>query len=576
MCDVVFITPNVTGKASGESIGTLQLATILEEKGVSCDILQYFRIGDMREFDTFLENCIRLIEEKNPKIVSLYTRCDVYHIQLRIAQLVKEKWPHVYVLCGGPQSDISAEETIRRIPWVDYVCCGEGENTIYPLVSSLLRGKPDLSVDGLVYRQGDQVIKNPRPAMIQDLDQLPILDYSLCQFQDEETEKKKRFPVDVGRGCPFGCTFCSTKTFWGRNFRLKSPKRIVQEIELLHKQYGKTRFSFSHDMFTFNRKKVKEVCALLKELDFPVEWGCSARLDCIDRELIDVMVDAGMQGLFLGIETGSPRMQKLINKNLKLDRALDIIGYMVEKGLSVAASFIYGFPEETEEDLSQTIALIGQITQWRSVKVQVHLCTFLMGTELSERYRDEMTPVQTYSDITGEYAIRECADLIEAHPNLFLHMLEYKTEFRTKLRFFRDFINVWQSELRPFYQYVSKTYPRDRLINMYYDFVEANQEALEHLSEIPREQSVDYLIAHDKMPDRFSGDENYDIIQDLYRFCRIKNSDAVRNGENVTDMYCFDPSRIGKVPLQAHTRCLAVVNWCGGKRTIAVYPLDDQ
>lgn len=575
MCDIVFITPNVTRKASGECIGTLQLATILREKGVKCDILQYFRFGEVREFDAFLENCIRLIEEKNPKIVSLYTRCDVYHIQLRIAQLVKEKWPHIYILCGGPQSDISAEETIRRIPWVDYVCCGEGENTIYPLVSSLLRGEPDLSIDGLVYRQGDQVIKNPRPALVQDLDELPLLDYSLFPFRDEETEKHERFPVDVGRGCPFGCTFCSTKTFWGRKFRLKSPKRIVQEIEQLHKLYGRTRFGFAHDMFTFNRNKVKEVCALIKALDFPIEWGCSARMDCIDRELIDVMVDAGLRGMFVGIETGSPRMQKLINKNLKLDRVLDIMGYMVEKGLDVSASFIYGFPEETEEDLSQTLALIAKIMQLGSVKVQVHLCAFLMGTELSERYRDEMTPVQAYSDVTGELGVKECADLIEAHPNLFQHMLEYKTEFRTKLRFFRDFINVWHSELRPFYQYVSETYPQDRLVDMYYDFVEANIDALEHLSEIPRGQSVDYLVAHDKMPDRFAGDEYYDIIQDIYRFCRIKNSEAVRNGENVTDMFCIDPRQIGKVPLQAHTRCIAVVNWSDRKQTIMIYPLEN-
>lgn len=575
MCDIVFITPNMTSKASGECIGTLQLATILREKGVNCDILQYFRFGDVRQFDAFLENCIRMIEERNPKIVSLYTRCDVYHIQLRIAQLVKEKWPHIYILCGGPQSDISAEETVRRIPWVDFVCCGEGENTIYPLVSSLIRGEPDLSIDGLVYLQGDQVIKNPRPAMIQDLDELPFLDYSLFPFREDETVTTERFPVDVGRGCPFGCTFCSTKTFWGRKFRLKSPERIVQEIEQLHKQYGRTRFGFSHDMFTFNRNKVKEVCALLKALDFPVEWGCSARLDCIDRELIDVMVDAGLQGMFVGIETGSPRMQKLINKNLKLDRALDIIGYMVEKGLNVSTSFIYGFPEETEEDLSQTIALIGQIMQLRSVKVQVHLCAFLMGTELSERYRDEMTPVQAYSDVTGELAVKECADLIKAHPNLFVHMLEYKTEFRTKLRFFRDFINVWHSELHPFYQYISETYPKDRMVDMYYDFVEANREALEHLSEIPREQSVDYLVAHDKMPDKFAGDENYDIIQDLYRFCRMEKSEAVRNGENVTDMFGFDPRQIGKASLQAYTRCVAVVNWFDGKRTTTIYPIEN-
>lgn len=575
MCDVLFITPNMSGEMAGEVVGPLILSTILSEKKISCEILQFCRIGNVAQFDVFLDNALKILKEKKPKIISFYTRCDTYHIDIRLAQLIKEHLPGTYVVFGGPQSDITAEETIAQLPWVDFVCCGEGENTAYPLFSSLLKGEPDLSVDGLVYRRDGQVIKNPRPELIEDLDTIPVIDYSYFFYnEDDETARERGFPIDVGRGCPFGCTYCSTKTFWGRVFRLKSPQRICEEIRDIHNRFGMSRFVFSHDMFTVNRNKVIETCRLIRELDFPVRWSCSARLDCIDRELIDIMVDSGMVGIYIGIETGSPRMQKLINKNLKLDYALDIIGYMAEKGLSITASFIYGFPEETEEDLSETIAMMGQIMKLNSVKVQAHLCTFLMGTELSERYREEMTPVETYSDITGEFAIDECADLIEAYPNLFIHMLEYKTEFRTKLRFFKEFITTWYS-MRPLYQYLSETYPRNRLVDMYYDFVEMNLKVLEQLDEIPRESRSDWLVCQDRMYERLAQNENYDIIQDLCRYYRTRNSEAVRNGENVSDIFCFDPGQIGKVPLQAYTRCIAMVNWQDRKRYTTVYPLSE-
>ena len=170
MSDVIFITPNMTADTRAESIGTLQLATILMQAGISCEILQYFRIGDVTRFSDFLDNAVRLIEEKKPKILSFYSRCDTYYISLRIAEYVKAKRKDICIVFGGPQSDITAEATLRQIPWVDYICCGEGETTVVPLFSSVLQGEPDLTTPGLVYRLDGEIVKNPRPVLIEDLD----------------------------------------------------------------------------------------------------------------------------------------------------------------------------------------------------------------------------------------------------------------------------------------------------------------------------------------------------------------------------------------------------------------------
>ncbi|MBQ8768945.1 MAG: B12-binding domain-containing radical SAM protein, partial [Oscillospiraceae bacterium] len=450
-------------------------------------------------------------------------------------------------------------------------CCGEGETTIVPFFSSLLRGAPDTTVDGLVYRENGAVKTNPRPALLKDLDSLPAVDYSfLHHLETPESAKKAKFPIDVGRGCPFGCTYCSTNAFWGRKFRLKSPERIVEEIKQLHKQFGVTSFSLSHDMFTLNRESVIKTCRLLQGLDFPITWSCSARLDCIDPELIDIMTASGMEGIYIGIETGSKRMQKLINKNLDLSNALPLISYLTQKGCKIIASFIFGFPEETEEDLCQTMRLIADLLKMRKVAIQTHLCTFLAGTELSRRHLSEMTKAEQYSDITGDSFLPECSDLIDAHPELFPHLLEYKTPLRTKLRFFPIFFQTW-AYLQPVYQYLSEKYPEDRLIDMYYDFVAANEAVLDDIQALPYDQRPIRMAQVDLFPKKFQGDACYDIIRDFCRYRIAETNAKTGDGAETCEVYCFSPKDIrDKASLQEYTRCIAVVRRKDGKTTISV------
>lgn len=570
MNDVLFITPNDRSALEYESVGTLQLATILKNNGVRCRVVPFWSIGSLERFAEFLDSAVTLVGEEQPKIVSFYTRCDTYHIVLRMAQRIKQQFPNIYIVCGGPQSDITAEDTIRQIPWVDFVCCGEGETTIYPFFTSLLQESPDLSIAGLVYRCADTVCKNPRPEYIADLDSLDAIDYSLTEF-GKQTEDP--FPIDVGRGCPFACTFCSTKTFWGRKYRLKSPKRIVEEIQSIHDKFGKTQFKFAHDMFTMNRSKVIETCELIQKLDFPVEWSCSARTDCIDKELLDVMADAGMKSIYFGIESGSARMQMLINKKLKLDSAVELMEHLDNRNVEYVASFIFGFPEETEEDLSQTMAMIGKILSLKKSRVQTHLCTFMGGTELSQIYQSQMTPVETYSNITGSFAIEECKDLIEAYPELFQHMREYKTELRSKLRYFPVFFQYWK-RVQPVFQYISEKYPENRLIEMYYDFVEANLAILKQLEEEPELRRSWLLLGRDKFVARFSQDENYELMTDICRWITMVTG-ARTSQENMTDVFCFDPASLKKrIPLQAYPKCITYARWDNGKITTQVYPMD--
>ncbi len=561
MCDVLFITPNVSKSFKNDFLGTMQLCTILNNNGLTSKILPFGQIGNVFQFEDFKNQAITKIDAYKPKIISMYTRCDTFHISLKLAELIKAKWNNIYIVFGGPQSDTTAYDVIKNIPFVDFVCCGEGENTIYPFFHSLLCDKPNLNVPGLVYRQNDQVIQNPRPALVEDLDSLPMIDYLGTYLLDYPQDiSKTDFIIDVGRGCPFGCAYCSTQAFWGRKYRLKSPQRILEEIEKAHKDLGVSIFHFSHDMFTFNRKMVIEVCRLIKTLSYPIKWHCSARLDCLDFELIDIMVDAGMFRVFVGIETGSKRMQKIVHKNLNLDTVMEKLIYLRDKKVKVVTSFIYGFPDETEDDINQTLSLMAEIMANHCAVVNYHLCAFLPKTELTEKYQSQMTFTDDFSDFTGDFALKDCEDIILKYPVLFPQLMEYKTEMRTKLKHFSMFIKVWR-ELVPIYQRIAENYAKDNLIEMYYDFVRVNEDILKKFGSTTVSDAVYNIINFDKMHLCLENEPEYDIITDYRRMWIAEHRNALPNEEN-TEIYCFDPrERKRIVPIQDYKRCIAIVTY---------------
>lgn len=523
MSQVLFITPTTSENAFDEAYGTVLLATILRQQGISAEILSFGQMGDPADFSAFLHRGLELARAQAPAIVSFYTRCDCYHTMLQLAKLLKETLGCTIVF-GGPQADITARATVREIPWVDFVCCGEGETTAAALFASVLAGKPDLSVPGLAYCRDGQVTVNPRPALLEDLDALPMADYGI--LQGRVFDNAVPFPLDVGRGCPFGCTYCSTNTFWGRKYRLKTPAAIVREMAACHDRYGVTNFAFEHDMFTMNRAKVLETCRLIRELPFAAAWKCSARIDCLDRELIDEMTAAGMYQVFIGIETGSPRMQKLVNKNLKLDRVMELLTYLHDKDIRIVTSFVYGFPEETEEDLSMTQGLMAQNATLKKITIQAHLCTFLPGTALSARYGQELVPAELFSDITGQVGVTECRELIQGHPALFSHFREYRTPLRSRLFAMRQFVLLLQT-MEPAYGGWLRQYA-GREMELYDRFVSVNEKML---AELPPKGQAAWLIMHD----RLAAELGDGLMEEYCRYRKVKLTGG-------TEFVSFQPS----------------------------------
>lgn len=435
--DILFVVPAARPRMKEESMGTLILAKKASLAGFNVKIARYWNVASSpkKEYAKFSSDFVDYILNQSPAIVSFYCRCEEYHICIDLSCKIKQKSPLTYISFGGPQSELVAKETIARFPFVDFVCCSEGENTIIPFLTFLLKNDGTLqatSVDGLTYRDAsNEVRQNVFPAFLPDNYTRSFCYYDLIPPQ--VIANSQMMPIDVGRGCPFSCTYCSTKTFWKRKFRLRNLHDIVDEMQYVSTHFGINTFDFMHDLFTVSKRRVLEFCNELSKRDLKVRWGCDSRIDTIDFELIDRMQEQGLYQIFFGIETGTERMQAVINKHLNLKRCDEIVKYCISKGLQVTTSFIYGFPEEYEEDLDATIKMAVRFQNY-GCTVLTNLCHIMNGTELYVKYKESLI-------ISKDTAYNSC---IPAFNDLYLIVSDNKDMFSN----FCDFPSPLRDEMK--------------------------------------------------------------------------------------------------------------------------------
>ena len=540
MSDILFVAPVNKQVITEECIGTLILASLLRSKGVDVDIYRFFEADKSKGFFAFVDETADNILAKNPKVVSFYCRCDCFLTNIRIAERLKELRPSLPIVFGGPQADACCRETLEEIEAVDYCCSGEGETTVYSLFSALLEGGDVTEIEGLTYRdEKGNVVVNPRPALIKNLDKVADIDYSFVPVESmrQVTDGVASLAIDVGRGCPFNCAYCSTSLFWNRKFRTKSPDRIVEEMKNLNQKYGVKKFVFEHDLFTANKKNVLEFCDRLKESGIDAGWSCSSRVDTIDEEMIDAMVKVGFGAVYFGIETGSPRMQKIIHKNLKNSDVLRICRYLKEKNVEVIASFMYGFPEETEEDLNDTMKLVRELVRMGVTTFQFHLCAIFPSTEYFDKYRKELVFASHHSDQVSDFGLYENYDFICEHKSLFPFYYEYHNDHRKR---FAGFEKVALSVIRLYD--ICQKFDKDRFENMSlakmsYDFLSANEELVKTLrgdkdcKEHFREMSKSYLATV------YDGD-NLTVMSQIIDFI-CDRGDVAAKSSGAMDVKCY-------------------------------------
>jgi anaerobic magnesium-protoporphyrin IX monomethyl ester cyclase len=283
-----------------------------------------------------------------------------------LAALVKSVSKDIITIAGGPHPTLLPGETMTYCSSVmDYLLRGEGDVT-FPLFLECLKNNRENveKVSGLVWKQKDRVIENAPHEFVKDLNALPLPAWELIQPQTYPPAQHGAFfkqfpiaPIITTRGCPFACKFCSAPILSGRHVRFHDPDKIINEIRLLHSQYGIREIHIIDDNFTINRSHANAVLTKIIEakLDISIAFPNGIRVETVDGELLDLMKRSGAYLISLGIESGSDRILQLMNKKLKVAATEEKVTMIHNAGLDVAGFFVIGFPGDTKEDIEKTI-----------------------------------------------------------------------------------------------------------------------------------------------------------------------------------------------------------------------------
>jgi len=360
-------------------------------------------------------------------IFGLSSICSSYPLTLRLADEIRRRNSRAKIILGGPQASVVDVATMRAYPCIDVIVRGEADDT-FPLLLSLLESNDPRweSIHGITFRREHEVIRNPNAPVVENLDRLPLPAFDL----DLRIRDRNGIHLEIGRGCPFACTFCSTNDFFRRNFRLKSPATMIADITSLKKEYGLNYFSLVHDMYTIDRKKVVAFCEAILASGEKFTWGCSARTDCIDDELLELMASAGCTGIFFGIETGSQRLQHVINKKLDLTEARQRIECADRNGIKTTVALIAGFPEETLDDLRDTIHFFIDSLRFDHAEPQCSLLAPLAATPVYDQHKHHLVFDQIFSDMSNQSWQTDPLEIemIKTHPDIFPNFYAIPTD----------------------------------------------------------------------------------------------------------------------------------------------------
>jgi anaerobic magnesium-protoporphyrin IX monomethyl ester cyclase len=342
-------------------LGILYLASVLKERGVEVSVL------DQPAKGFTVDDTVNWILTEDPDIVGFSTFSTSGRTAALISSNLKEKNPNIITVLGNHYATFNSERILKKYPSVDITVRGEGEDTVINL-ASCLRNKGNLKkVQGITFRNEKNIISTPNRPLIKDLDYLPFPDRRLlgvdyhCMIAGADVAPKKFTSIASSRGCVYGCRFCSCTQFARNTWRERSVDNTMEELHFLASE-GYKQFIFVDDSFTLNKKRVINLCRRMRKEKIGMEWICEGRVDNCSYEMLREIAKAGCKILYFGIESANQRILDYYNKQTTPKQSENAVRTARKAGIDViVGSFIVGAPDETKEEIQNTIEFAKKI-----------------------------------------------------------------------------------------------------------------------------------------------------------------------------------------------------------------------
>ncbi len=381
------------------ALGIGYIAAVLEQEGYECVIV------DANALRLSYDAVVEEVRKHAPDIVGLTFTTENRFYAFETLRLIKKNFPHIVTILGGPHVWNTAEDTLAHIPWVDYIVRGEGEFTTLELVQTLEKSGDLRKIRGLSFRdKNGRILHNPPRPLIQDLNELPFparhlypMDAYTFHVDDPAKGRRRALNIMTSRGCPFTCEFCATPFNWGRRVRANTPERVMEEIESIVQTYGVKGLWFFDDTFTFNPRRIHDLCDLIIEKKLDLSWYCEIRIDTVNFDLLKKMKESGCFLIGMGVESASTRiLQEVIRKGkgFSIDKVTQVIRWCWDLDIIPNPFFIFSHPTETWDEAMTTLNYIKSLKKEarkrnKRIDISVSIMHIYPGTPIEARAKRE-------------------------------------------------------------------------------------------------------------------------------------------------------------------------------------------
>ena len=362
------------------SLGVLTLAAYLRERSVDVSVVDLTFARDTRPV-------AKAIREFSPDLVGVHTKTLTLERSLAVARIAHRAG--VFAVAGGPDAATRPETYLTDA--FDAAGLGEGEETLTELAHRVAAGTDPRGIAGLAVRDGGRIVRGPPRPFLPSLDDLPLPAWDLVEIDRylgawQKSTGDRRMAVLTSRGCPFDCAWCSKPTF-GRSFRQQSVGRVVAELRALRDRYGVDYVRFCDDVFGIQRTWLEDLLDRMLGEELGLRFECLARVELLKPDLLARMRRAGLQRVYVGVESGSQRMLDTMNRGTKLAQVERAAEALRREGIRQFWFLMLGYPGETVEDIEATLRLFRRFSP---EEYSVSIAVPVPGTRFYEAVKDKL------------------------------------------------------------------------------------------------------------------------------------------------------------------------------------------
>ncbi len=371
------------------------------------------------------------------------TASPYYGFATDLAKRLKAKNNTIFIIAGGHHTTFVYSQVLRN--GFDYAVLGEGEETFSELVNTLEQGGDISTVKSLAFKKDGKIVKTETRPLIQSLDSLPLPTFELFDKTLSKAEifgPGSRFiTMETSRGCPYNCEFCSVTPMWGHRWRFKSNERVLKELNLVKSLGYNWIFivddNFIVDIISKERARLFEemVRQGLDSLNFIVQ--IRADLAARNPGIIKLAADAGLRIAFLGLESGSDKVLKIMSKGSSTETAVEGIRVLHKNGIITHGGFVMGAPYETKKEFSKTFEYADRLRMAGLDSAQFSIYTPLPGTKaFSKALKDNKL-------LTLDWQLYDCL-----HPVIKTQIGPFWLFFKTGMGEAAFYVKKWLADLR--------------------------------------------------------------------------------------------------------------------------------